>query len=349
MEINEKFFSFPNLIKIENESLKKSKVTIEPLEKGLGHTLGNSLRRTLMSLIPGYAITQIMIKNIRHEYEYKIGLREDISEIILNIKQISCRIIENTHAFIYLNKKGIGPVLSGDIYHNKNVKIYDKKHVICHLTSESSSICMRMKVQAGKGYEPAYDTDTNSTRDEYSKDCIMLDAYYSPIKHVMYNVESSRIGKNTNFDKLILYVETNSVMTPEYAIRYASRILSSQLQTFVNLTDTTEIEPEEELPEFNPILLYPIDILELPVRAINCLKSEVIYYVGDLVQIKESELISTPNLGKKSISEIKIILSYHGLHLGTILDNWQDKKKELQEENSKNKKKGITYEASKIW
>lgn len=347
MILNEKMFSIPNLIKIENENLRKSKITIEPLEKGLGHTLGNSLRRTLMSLIPGYAVTQLMIKDIRHEYEYKIGLREDISEIILNVKQISCKIIKNNHDFIYLHKRGVGPVLSEDIYYNKNVKIYDKKHVICHLTSENSSISMKMKVQAGKGYEAAYDTDMNSEKNKYRKGYMMLDAYYSPIKHVMYNVESSRIGKNTNFDKLILYVETNGIITPEDSVRYASNILSEQLKTFVNLNDTTEIEPEEKLPEFNPILLYPIDILELPVRASNCLKSEIIYYVGDLVQIKESELINTPNLGKKSIAEIKHILSYHGLHLGTILNNWKDQKKKLKKEDNKNENKGIINETFK--
>ncbi|AZP36197.1 DNA-directed RNA polymerase subunit alpha [Candidatus Annandia adelgestsuga] len=330
-------FLKPYIIKIKKKNYKKSKIIIEPLERGLGQTIGNSLRRILISLIPGCAVTQLVIKDIEHEYTHKIGLKEDISEIILNFKNLSCKIIKNNHDFLYLKKKGIGPVLASDISYNKNVKIYNPKHVICNLTDKNSYISMKIKVQIGKGFVYAHDIKENKNK-KSCLGCILLDAYYSPIKYAIYNVKSSRIGRNTNFDKLILNVKTNGSISPEKAIRYASIILTKQLKQFINLHDTIKLKPKKKINEFNPILLYPIDSLELPARASNCLKSETIYYVGDLVQIKESDLIKTPNLGKKSISEIKNNLFYHGLKLGTILNNWKKQKQKLLKEEEKKKK-----------
>lgn len=315
------FFLKPRLVNIEHISLTHAKVTLEPLERGFGHTLGNALRRILLSSIPGCAVTEVEIDGVLHEYSNKKGIREDILEILLNLKGLAIKIYEKDNAFLTLNKVGIGSVLASDIKHDNDVEIINKDHVICNLTDESSSINMRIRVQRGRGYVPAssriFIEDENRSIGK-----LLVDACYSPVDRISYNVEAARVERRTDLDRLIIELETNGTIDPDEAIRRAATILSDQLESFVYLRDINQSEVEEEKPEFDPILMRSVDDLELTVRSANCLKAESIHYIGDLVQRTEVELLKTPNLGKKSLTEIKDVLSSKGLSLGIRLENW---------------------------
>jgi len=314
-------FLKPNLVNIEQISTTYSKVTLEPLERGFGHTLGNALRRILLSSMPGYAVTEVEIDGVLHEYSTKEGVQEDIIEILLNLKELAVKIKGKDSTILTLSKSGIGPVTAADIFYEGHVEIVKPQHVLCHLTDKNASINMRIKVQRGRGYVPAINK-TLLRDNERLVGCLLVDACYSPVERISYNVEAARVAQRTDLDKLILEIETNGTIDPEEAIRRAATILSEQLEAFVDLRDMSHSEIKEEKPEFDPILLRSVDDLELTVRSANCLKTESIYYIGDLVQRTEVELLKTPNLGKKSLTEIKDVLASRNLSLGIRLENW---------------------------
>ena len=314
-------FLKPRLVDIEQVSSTHAKVTLEPLERGFGHTLGNALRRILLSSMPGCAVTEVEIDGVLHEYSTKEGVQEDILEILLNLKGLAVRVQGKDEVILTLNKSGIGPVTAADITHDGDVEIGKPQHVICHLTDENASISMRIKVQRGRGYVPA-STRIHSEEDERPIGRLLVDACYSPVERIAYNVEAARVEQRTDLDKLVIEMETNGTIDPEEAIRRAATILAEQLEAFVDLRDVRQPEVKEEKPEFDPILLRPVDDLELTVRSANCLKAEAIHYIGDLVQRTEVELLKTPNLGKKSLTEIKDVLASRGLSLGMRLENW---------------------------
>jgi DNA-directed RNA polymerase subunit alpha len=308
------------LVGIETISATRAKVTLEPLERGFGHTLGNALRRILLSSMPGCAVTEVEIDGVLHEYSSKEGVQEDIIEILLNLKGLAISLEGKNEAVITLTKSGEGPVTAADIQHDGDVTIANPNHVICNLTGEGS-ISMRIKIEMGRGYVPA-----SVRRDAEDEDRaigrLLVDASFSPVVRIAYDVDSARVEQRTDLDKLVLDMETNGTLDPEEAIRRASTILAEQLDAFVELRDIKEVEPKEEKPLFDPILLRPVDDLELTVRSANCLKAEAIQYIGDLVQRAEVELLKTPNLGKKSLTEIKDVLASRGLSLGMRLENW---------------------------
>ncbi|CAM6703400.1 TPA: DNA-directed RNA polymerase subunit alpha [Escherichia coli] len=314
-------FLKPRLVDIEQVSSTHAKVTLEPLERGFGHTLGNALRRILLSSMPGCAVTEVEIDGVLHEYSTKEGVQEDILEILLNLKGLAVRVQGKDEVILTLNKSGIGPVTAADITHDGDVEIVKPQHEICHLTDENASISMRIKVQRGRGYVPA-STRIHSEEDERPIGRLLVDACYSPVERIAYNVEAARVEQRTDLDKLVIEMETNGTIDPEEAIRRAATILAEQLEAFVDLRDVRQPEVKEEKPEFDPILLRPVDDLELTVRSANCLKAEAIHYIGDLVQRTEVELLKTPNLGKKSLTEIKDVLASRGLSLGMRLENW---------------------------
>ncbi|MFI4819097.1 MAG: DNA-directed RNA polymerase subunit alpha [Enterobacterales bacterium] len=310
----------PKIVDIEKFSSTHSKVILEPLERGFGHTLGNALRRILLSSIPGCAVTEVEIDGVLHEYSTKKGIKEDILEIILNLKKLSVKIYNKNSVNLTLKKYGIIKVLASDIIHDHNVKIINPEHVICNMTNEDSSINMKIKVQKGIGYIPAYSRIKIKENRHIGR--ILIDACYNPIERISYNVEQTRVEKRTDLDKLIIEIETNGTIKPEKAIRTAATILSNQLKYFIYLNDIHNNKLKEKKPKFDPILLKLVDDLELTVRSSNCLKAESIRYIGELVQRKEKDLLKTPNLGKKSITEIKNVLLSRGLSLGMILNNW---------------------------
>ena len=314
-------FLKPRLVDIEQVSSTHAKVTLEPLERGFGHTLGNALRRILLSSMPGCAVTEVEIDGVLHEYSTKEGVQEDILEILLNLKGLAVRVQGKDEVILTLNKSGIGPVTAADITHDGDVEIVKTQHVICHLTDDNASINMRIKVQRGRGYVPA-SARIHSEEDERPIGRLLVDACYSPVDRIAYNVEAARVEQRTDLDKLVIEMETNGTIDPEEAIRRAATILAEQLEAFVDLRDVRQPEVKEEKPEFDPILLRPVDDLELTVRSANCLKAEAIHYIGDLVQRTEVELLKTPNLGKKSLTEIKDVLASRGLSLGMRLENW---------------------------
>ena len=313
-------FLRPRLVGIETVSATRAKVTLEPLERGFGHTLGNALRRILLSSMPGCAVTEVEIDGVLHEYSSKEGVQEDIIEILLNLKGLAISLEGKNEAVITLTKSGEGPVTAADIQHDGDVEIANPGHVICNLTGDGS-ISMRIKIEMGRGYVPA-----SVRRDAEDEDRaigrLLVDASFSPVVRIAYDVDSARVEQRTDLDKLVLDMETNGTLDPAEAIRRASTILAEQLDAFVELRDIKEVEQVEAKPLFDPILLRPVDDLELTVRSANCLKAEAIQYIGDLVQRAEVELLKTPNLGKKSLTEIKDVLASRGLSLGMRLENW---------------------------
>ena len=313
-------FLRPRMVGIDNINPRRAKVTLEPLERGFGHTLGNALRRILLSSMPGCAVTEVEIDGVLHEYSSKEGVQEDIIEILLNLKGLAVLLEGKDEAVLTITKSGEGPVTAADIQHDGDVTIANPDHVICTLTGEGS-ISMRIKVEMGRGYVPA-----SARRDAEEEDRaigrLLVDASFSPVVRIAYDVDSARVEQRTDLDKLVLDMETNGTLDPEEAIRRASTILAEQLDAFVELRDIKEVEQVEEKPLFDPILLRPVDDLELTVRSANCLKAEAIQYIGDLVQRAEVELLKTPNLGKKSLTEIKDVLASRGLSLGMRLENW---------------------------
>ncbi|CAL4323520.1 DNA-directed RNA polymerase subunit alpha [Buchnera aphidicola] len=317
-------FLKPSLVDIKKFSITHAKVTLEPLERGFGHTLGNALRRILLSSLPGCAVTEVEIDGILHEYSNKDGIKEDILEILLNLKDLSVNIHGKNSANLIIEKKGVCQVTASDIKCDSSVEIVKLDHNICHLTDINSSINMKIKVQRGRGYSPASSRLINEKK-ENNIGRLFIDACYSPIERISYIVESARVKQRTDLDKLIIELETNGTIDPEESIRKAATILSDQLAAFVDLKDICEPIEKVVKPEFDLILLKPVDDLELTVRSANCLKTESIHYIGDLVQKTEVDLLKTPNLGKKSLTEIKDILAARGLSLGTKLDNWPPK------------------------
>ncbi|OUR59828.1 DNA-directed RNA polymerase subunit alpha [Colwellia sp. 39_35_sub15_T18] len=313
-------FLRPRMVGIENINPRRAKVTLEPLERGFGHTLGNALRRILLSSMPGCAVTEVEIDGVLHEYSSKEGVQEDIIEILLNLKGLAVLLEGKDEAVLTLTKSGEGPVTAADIQHDGDVTITNPDHVICTLTGEGT-ISMRIKIEMGRGYVPA-SVRRDAEEEDRAIGRLLVDASFSPVVRIAYDVESARVEQRTDLDKLVLDMETNGTLDPEEAIRRASTILAEQLDAFVELRDIKEVEQVEEKPLFDPILLRPVDDLELTVRSANCLKAEAIQYIGDLVQRAEVELLKTPNLGKKSLTEIKDVLASRGLSLGMRLENW---------------------------
>ncbi|MCW5197128.1 DNA-directed RNA polymerase subunit alpha [Buchnera aphidicola] len=324
MNIFLKKFLKPRIVDIQQISATNMKVVLEPLEKGFGYTLGNALRRILLSSMPGYAITEVFIDGILHEYSSKEGVQEDILQILLNLKSLAIRVYGQETVMLKLVKKGRGPVFASDIIYDENVEIVNSNQIICHLTHETSSIVMSIKVEYGIGYVPATSRVKRSHKSR-NLGYMLLDACYSPIERVSYSVESIRVENRIDLDRLIIELDTNGTIDPEEAIRYSATILTDQLQSFVDLCISSNVESADKSSEFEPILLRLVDDLELTVRSANCLKAESVRYIGDLVQKTEIELLRTPNLGKKSLAEIKDILSSRGLSLGMKLKNWPPK------------------------
>lgn len=312
-------FLKPRIIDVQNFSPVHAKVTMEPFERGYGHTLGNALRRILLSSMPGYAPTEVTINSVLHEYSTLDGVQEDIVDILLNLKGIVLKLHNRTEAVLRLKKEGEGAVTAADIEVSHDVEIVNPEHVIAHLTG-GGKIDMEIKVEQGRGYEPV--TARILGNDTRSIGNIQLDASFSPVRRVSYSVESARVEQRTDLDKLVMDIETNGVIEPEEAIRYAARILVDQLSVFADLQGTPLPVDQPKVPQVDPILLRPVDDLELTVRSANCLKAENIYYIGDLIQRTENELLKTPNLGRKSLNEIKEVLASRGLTLGMKLENW---------------------------
>lgn len=309
----------PRIIDVQNISPLHAKVVMEPFERGYGHTLGNALRRILLSSMTGYAPTEIKIAGVVHEYSALDGVQEDVVDILLNIKGIVLKLHNNSEAILSLKKAGKGVVTAGDIEAGHDVEIMNPDHVIAHLTT-GGKIDIQLKVERGRGYVPA--TVRRNKDSDKTIGTIFLDASFSPIKRVSYIVESARVEQRTDLDKLVMDLETNGVVDPEEAIRYAARVLVQQLSVFADLESTPLAKEQPQIPQIDPILLRPVDDLELTVRSANCLKVENIYYIGDLIQRTEAELLRTPNLGRKSLNEIKEVLAARELTLGMKLDNW---------------------------
>ncbi len=312
-------FLKPRIIDVQNFSPRHAKVTMEPFERGYGHTLGNALRRILLSSMPGFAATEVNINGVLHEYSTLDGVQEDVVDILLNLKGIVLKLHNRSEAVLALKKQGEGVVTASDIQAGHDVEIVNPDHVIAHLTA-GGKLDMEIKVEHGRGYLPG--TSRNLGEETRSIGNIVLDASFSPVRRVSYAVESARVEQRTDLDKLVMDIETNGVIEPEEAIRYAARVLVEQLSVFADLKGTPTLIEQPKAPQVDPILLRPVDDLELTVRSANCLKAENIYYIGDLIQRSENELLKTPNLGRKSLNEIKEVLASRGLTLGMRLENW---------------------------
>jgi len=308
----------PRLVDVNVISPRNAKIVLEPLERGFGHTLGNALRRILLSSIQGSAVVEVQIEGVLHEYTAIEGVHEDVVDILLNLKGLAVVLHNKTEASLVINKVGPGVVTAADIQGDADVEIINPEHVIANITS-NGSLSLTMKVATGRGYVPATQRRTDEERPIGS---LLLDASFSPVRRVSYSVESARVEQRTNLDKLIIELETDGTVDPEETVRKAAGILQQQLTVFVELEGSKQEEAAWVEAEIDPILLRPVDDLELTVRSANCLKAENIYYIGDLIQRTEVELLKTPNLGKKSLTEIKDVLGSHGLSLGMRLENW---------------------------
>ena len=311
----------PRIINVESLGQGRSIVEMEPFERGYGHTLGNALRRVLLSSMIGYAPTEVTIAGVVHEYSTLDGVQEDVVDLLLNLKGVVFKLHNRDSITLTLKKSGSGIVLASDIELPHDVEIINPEHLIANLT-DNGKLDMQIKVEKGRGYVPGnvrrLSEDANKTIGR-----IILDASFSPVRRVSYAVESARVEQRTDLDKLIINIETNGVISAEEAIRQSARILVDQLSVFAALEGTeTTSEALTQVPAVDPILLRPVDDLELTVRSANCLKAENINYIGDLIQRSENELLKTPNLGRKSMNEIKEVLASRGLTLGMRLDNW---------------------------
>ncbi|MCU7935839.1 MAG: DNA-directed RNA polymerase subunit alpha [Candidatus Thiodiazotropha sp. (ex Dulcina madagascariensis)] len=314
-------FLKPRIVNVQPVTATRAKVTLEPLERGFGHTLGNALRRILLSSMPGSAITEVEIADVLHEYTTMEGVQEDVLDVLLNLKQVAIIMHTRDEATLTLQKKGPGQVYASDITLDHDVEIANPDHVIATLT-KSGEINMTLNVRRGRGYHPAA-ARQGSAGDERPIGMLQVDATFSPIREVAYSVESARVEQNTGLDRLVIELETNGTIDPEEAIRRSASILRDQLSVFVDLeAEAAESISEPEEPAIDPILLRPVDDLELTVRSANCLKAENIFLIGDLIQRTEVELLKTPNLGKKSLTEIKDVLARRGLSLGMRLEHW---------------------------
>lgn len=313
-------FLTPKSISVDQADLKRAKIVLEPLERGFGHTMGNALRRILLSSMPGSAITEVKIEGALHEFTVIEGIREEVIEILMNLKNLAIKIHgdERDEVKLYLNKEGPCVVTAADIQLTHDVDVVDKDYVIAHLLS-GAKLEMEITVTRGRGYR-IIDPDRQRTSTEIG--VMKVDAYYTPIRRVTYKVEDARVEQRTNLDRLILDIETNGTIDPKDAVRWAATILHTQTSVFADLEETEEQTIVEDVPQFEPVLLKPLDELELTVRSANCLKAEQIHYIGDLVQKTEADLLKTPNLGKKSLTEIKEVLAERDLTLGQTLENW---------------------------
>ncbi|MEI7443988.1 MAG: DNA-directed RNA polymerase subunit alpha [Burkholderiales bacterium] len=321
----------PRIVEVEQLGPSHARVVMEPFERGYGHTLGNALRRVLLSSMIGYAPTEVQISGVVHEYSTIDGVREDVVDLLLNLKGIVFKLHNRDDVFLTLRKDTPGPVTASDIDLPHDVELVNGEHVIANLT-QGGKLDMQIKVERGRGYVPG---TMRNLADSKTIGRIVLDASFSPVRRVSYAVESARVENRTDLDKLLIDVETNGVIAPEEAVRQAARILVEQLSVFAALEGA---EPSMDViggaimpagvggagrsPQIDPILLRPVDDLELTVRSANCLKAENIYYIGDLIQRTENELLKTPNLGRKSLNEIKEVLASRGLTLGMRLENW---------------------------
>jgi DNA-directed RNA polymerase subunit alpha len=315
-------FLKPRIVDVQNLSPNHARVTMEPFERGYGHTLGNALRRVLLSSMPGHAPTEVQIAGVVHEYSTLDGVREDVVDILLNLKGVVFRLHNRAEAILSLKKRGgegNGAVTAADIEPAHDVEIVNPDHVIAHLAA-GGKLEMQIKVESGRGYVPGNMRYLPEETKGIGR--IILDASFSPVRRVSYAVESARVEQRTDLDKLIMDIETNGAIEPEEAIRYAARVLVDQLSVFAQLAGTALPTEQPKSPAVDPILLRPVDDLELTVRSANCLKAENIYYIGDLIQRTETELLKTPNLGRKSLNEIKEVLASRGLTLGMKLENW---------------------------
>lgn len=321
MQNNPYEFLTPRAIAVETLSPFHAKVTLEPLERGFGHTLGTTLRRILLSSMPGAAIVEAKIDGVLHEYGTIDGVQEDVIEILLNLKRVAIKLHGRSEVTLKLSKKGPGPVLAGDITLEHDVEVINPELVIAHL-NDAGSLNMTLKVQLGRGYQTASLKSRVADEGKTGIGVLHLDASFSPVLRVTYTVESARVEQRTDLDKLIIDLETNGTLDAEEAIRRSATILQQQLAPFVDLKSSPVAKEAGEQQSVNPIFVRPVDDLELTVRSANCLKAESIFYIGDLVQRTENDLLKTPNLGKKSLTEIKNVLASHGLSLGMRLDNW---------------------------
>ncbi len=310
----------PRLVDVTTVSKTSAKITIEPLDRGFGHTLGNALRRVLLSSMPGCAVVEAEIEGVLHEYTTIEGVQEDVTDVLLNLKGLAIMMHARDEAILTLKKSGPGPVYASDITLDHDVEISNPEHLIANLT-KAGELNIVMKVVRGRGYKPVIIGGTEETEQTIGQ--LKLDASFSPVTRIAYEVQNARVEQRTNLDKLVIEIETNGTIDPEDAVREAATILRSQLSVFVDLEAEEAIEASQKKePEVDPILLRPVDDLELTVRSANCLKAESIYYIGDLIQRTEVELLKTPNLGKKSLTEIKDVLASRGLSLGMRLENW---------------------------
>lgn len=309
----------PRIIDVQSVSPVQARVVMEPFERGYGHTLGNALRRILLSSMPGYAPTDVTIEGVLHEYSTIDGVQEDVVDILLNLKGIVFKLHERDEVVLQLKKEGEGVVRASDIETSHDVEIINPEHVIAHL-SAGGKLALELKVQKGRGYVPGNARNLGDEGKSIGK--LVLDASFSPVRRVSYAVESARVEQRTDLDKLVMDIETNGVIEPEEAIRTAARILMGQLEVFASLEGTSAPVESQKAVQVDPVLLRPVDDLELTVRSANCLKAENIYYIGDLIQRTENELLKMPNLGRKSLNEIKEVLAARGLTLGMKLENW---------------------------
>jgi DNA-directed RNA polymerase subunit alpha len=310
----------PRIVDVQNVSPAHARVTMEPFERGYGHTLGNALRRVLLSSMPGCAPTEVKISGVVHEYSTVEGVQEDVVDILLNLKGVVVKLHNHNETILKLKKQGPGVCTAGDIEVSHDVEVVNPDHVIAHLTA-GGKLDMQIKVESGHGYQPV--TSRQQASEARSVGGILLDASFSPVRRVSYAVESARVEQRTDLDKLVMDIETNGGIEPEEAVRYAARILVEQLSVFADLQPNQIRGAESGASRpLDPILLQPVDDLELTVRSANCLKAENIYYIGDLIQRTETELLKTPNLGRKSLNEIKDVLASKGLTLGMKLESW---------------------------
>ncbi len=310
----------PRLVDVTTISNTSAKIIIEPLDRGFGHTLGNALRRVLLSSMQGCAVVEAEIEGVLHEYTTIEGVQEDVIDILMNLKGLAIMMHAKDETILTLKKSGPGEVYAKDITLDHDVEIVNPDHLIANLT-KAGELNITMKVVRGRGYKPVVIGGTDETEQTIGQ--LKLDASFSPVTRIAYEVQNARVEQRTNLDKLVLEIETNGTIDPEDAVREAATILRSQFAVFVDLEAEEAIEASQNKePEIDPILLRPVDDLELTVRSANCLKAESIYYIGDLIQRTEVELLKTPNLGKKSLTEIKDVLASRGLSLGMRLENW---------------------------
>ncbi len=309
----------PRIIDVQSLSPVHARVVMEPFERGYGHTLGNALRRILLSSMPGYAATEVSIDGVLHEYSTIDGVREDVVDILLNLKGIVFKLHNRDEAVLQLSKEGEGVVRAGDITLSHDVEIINPDHVIANV-APGGKLSLELKVEKDCGYVPGNVRRIGEGNKAIGK--LILDASFSPVRRVSYSVESARVEQRTDLDKLIMEIETNGVIEPDEAIRNAARILVDQLSVFADLEGSALPIEHQRSAQVDPLLLRPVDDLELTVRSANCLKAENIYYIGDLIQRTENELLKTPNLGRKSLNEIKEVLAARGLTLGMKLESW---------------------------